>query len=407
MTFRGIAVYTGLLFAVGLLAPLGRAQQVTGLPPFGSFSGGPVDTVNNANFNVHFAFPIINRAGRGMPFSYTLTYDTGIWLPVMSGSSTVWSPAGNWGWGVVTQAPLGYVSFVIQPTSCTGPPPNNTHVTWTDWNTFEYVDWLGTAHRADTLGVSNWVSGSACGGGPPTSAAATLSDGSGYTLSAAVGGSNPSGIKTSVTARSGTALAAPQLGAGSGSITDTNGNGISATLGSTTVFTDTLGATALSVSGAGNASSPQVLSYTNPAGGTSSYTINYKNQTVRTNFGCSGISEYNSPQALVSSITLPDGTAYTFNYESTPGYSGDVTGRLQSITLPTGGAITYTYTDINCGDGSPAWLTRATTDGTWTYAQSGQTRVITDPLGNQTQLQFQGIYETQRKVYQSSTGERY
>ena len=48
------------------------SQPVTGLPPFGSFSGGPFDTVNNANLNVHFEVPVFSRAGRGLSFSYSL-----------------------------------------------------------------------------------------------------------------------------------------------------------------------------------------------------------------------------------------------------------------------------------------------------------------------------------------------
>ena len=47
-----------------LTAPLGRAQVATGPVPFGSFSGGSFDAVNNANLNVHFAIPVISKAGR-------------------------------------------------------------------------------------------------------------------------------------------------------------------------------------------------------------------------------------------------------------------------------------------------------------------------------------------------------
>jgi len=55
----------------------------------------------------------------------------------------------------------------------------------------------------------------------------------------------------------------------------------------------------------------------------------------------------------------------------------------------------------------PTGLTRVTPDGTWTYARSGSgsawTTTITDPQGNQTVLNFQGTYETQRQVYQGPT----
>ena len=115
---------------------------------------------------------------------------------------------------------------------------------------------------------------------------------------------------------------------------------------------------------------------------------------------------------------------YTFSYEVTPGDTHSphyVTGRLASVTLPTGGTITYAYSGggsgvngISCADGSAATLTRTTPDGTWTYAQvkgtaPASTTTITDPQGNNTVIQFQGLtgsnqslYETERQVYQGS-----
>ena len=93
---------------------------------------------------------------------------------------------------------------------------------------------------------------------------------------------------------------------------------------------------------------------------------------------------------LVSSIDLPDGASYQITYEGTPGFSGDVTtGRIASVKLPTGGTITYSYSGANngitCADGSAATLTRATPDGTWTYAHTEPaspapwTTTVTDP----------------------------
>jgi RHS repeat-associated protein len=130
---------------------------------------------------------------------------------------------------------------------------------------------------------------------------------------------------------------------------------------------------------------------------------------VKTNFGCSGISEYGPyQQNLVTSIVTPEGT-YTLDYEATPGYSGDVTGRLKSVNLPTGGTINYTYSGgsngITCADGSAATLSRQTPDGTWTYAHTeagtAWTTTITDPQSNQTVLNFQTIFETKRQVKDS------
>ncbi len=194
------------------------------------------------------------------------------------------------------------------------------------------------------------------------------------------------------------------------SYTDTNGNQL--TTDGSGHFYDTLSSTtpALTVAGSGTSTSPITYSYTAASGAGASYTMNFTNYTVATNFGVSGTSEYKSSAAvpLVTSIVLPDNTQYSFTYEATPGtctpYSGTTctTARLASITLPTGGAITYSYSGgSNNGilwSGSAATLTRTTPDGTWTYAHSESgtawTTLITDPQSNQTNINFEGIYQT-------------
>src|ERR1700676_4083501 len=71
-----------------------------GTPPFGSFGGGPFDTINLGNLNVHFTVPILHKAGRGMPFVYDLKYDSSVWyLGSVNGIQT-WQPVNfsYWGW---------------------------------------------------------------------------------------------------------------------------------------------------------------------------------------------------------------------------------------------------------------------------------------------------------------------
>jgi hypothetical protein len=86
-------------------------QPATGLPSLGSFSGGPFDTVDLANLNVHFSIPVFGRPGRGIPFSYNLSYDSLVWMPVTSGPTTSWRPvSSNWGWRAITEAATGYVT---------------------------------------------------------------------------------------------------------------------------------------------------------------------------------------------------------------------------------------------------------------------------------------------------------
>src|SRR5579872_3509318 len=374
-------------------------QVATGLPPFGTFSGGPFDTINNANLNVHFDIPIVSKAGRGLPFTYTLSYDNAVWSPVSSTGTQTWTPVANWGWRAVTEPVTGYVSYSVTQNSCLN------HV-WNIFANWAYHDTFGVAHPFP-VAVSTWSSTFGCGGGPPGSGTGTATDGSGYTASV---NNAPS---ATVTARSGTVISAPlQAGSGSGSDVDSNGNVITAVAaGGTTTFTDTLNTTALTASGSGTPLSPLNLAWTNPQSGTSSIKVNYGAFTVQTNFGCNGISEYGATQqTLVTGIILPDGTSYSFTYEGTVGHTGNVTGRLKSVTLPTGGTINYTYSGgsqgIICADGATATMARGTPDGNWTYThtESGTawTTTVLDPASNQTIFNTQQIYETERQQFQGT-----
>ena len=81
-----------------LFTNLSAGQVATGTPPLGSYGGGPFDVVNLGNFNVRFAVPIRQKAGRGLPFTYSVSYDSSIWAPVTSRASTCWQPATAFGW---------------------------------------------------------------------------------------------------------------------------------------------------------------------------------------------------------------------------------------------------------------------------------------------------------------------
>jgi len=403
MIRRQLLIVMLLVLALVAAVPATFALVKTGTPPFGSFSGGP-DIINNANLNVHFDFPVVNKPGRGQPFSYALSYDNSVWYP----SGAVWTHVNKWGWRGVTEITTGYVTYLATQGQCWWPQgPSGHYYYWHIYSVWAYHDPAGDVHSF-AGSVSDWAQlGTPCGGGPPSySMTVTADDGSGYTLAATA---SPS---ASLHTRSGALINAPlQSSSGSGSITDRNSNQIS-TNGLT--FTDTLGMTALTASGSGTQSSPLVFTYTGP-GGSVSETVRYTNKNIKTNFGCSGITEYTASSVpLVSKIDLPDGTSYTFAYEPTPGYSGYVTGRLASVTLPTGGTISYQYAGskngIVCADGSTATLKRFTPDtgsNYWQYAHAENgtawTTTITDPAGNQTVINFQNIYETERQVYQGTS----
>ena len=213
---------------------------------------------------------------------------------------------------------------------------------------------------------------------------------------------------------------------GAATFTDSNGNEIG--VGATGTFTDTLGTTALTVSGTGTPTSPVKFGYHNPSSNVVYVTANYVSYNIKTNFQCSGVSEYSQTNvSLITSVTLPDGSKYVLTYETTPGNSGYYTGRLASIQLPSGGLIAYAYnyTDghngIVCADGSADGLARTLTPGgTWTYSRtpgSGnhwQTKVTSPPdpsTGNDTIIDFekdsttnsQNFYETQRQLYQGTS----
>src|SRR6266478_8620752 len=87
-----------LPFVLIALAPgIASSQVTTGTPPFGSFGGGP-DIINLANLNSHITIPVLHKPGRGMNFTYDLSYDSSAWYPVTSGGTTSWQPVFNWGW---------------------------------------------------------------------------------------------------------------------------------------------------------------------------------------------------------------------------------------------------------------------------------------------------------------------
>jgi len=425
---RPLRVTDMLFLFISLFSLSGAAfaqGPATGTPPFGSVSGG-LDVVNNSNLNVHLSIPVLHRPGRGTRFTYDLSYDSSIWSRVYIGGTSSWVPNPNFGWDLSTQAFSGYAGYSVNTGTCysdTGRPEN-----YTFYSDFYYVDAFGINHPFLALSILASIDSFGCSG-LDTQGTDIARDGSGLSISSAWHGS------TTVTTSTGRVISPPvNVTTGAGSFTDRNGNIIS-TDGSGH-FYDTLSGTTpvLTQAGSGTPASPYTFTYTAPSGANASYTMKYATYSIQSNFGCSGIGEYGTNGTitanLVSEIDLPDWNAstnpnskYTFTYEATPGHSGFVTGRVASISLPTGGSITYTYTGgsngITCADGSTAGLTRAVYNGTntnaWTYSRTAgsgaaYTTKINDPErdtlapnGNDTVIQFQGPFETQRQIYQGTS----
>ena len=434
--------YLGRLYLVVALiglAQVASAQIATGTPQFGSFGGGPLDTVNLGNLNAHIAIPIIARAGRaGRNFTYNLSYDSSIWNAVGSSGNVTWQPVFNFGWHGQTEATTGWANFTSQITNFCN---QQQGLVWIDRSGYVYHDPWGVPHHF----AGDFIPANNCNV-TPRGFTSQATDGSGYTMSVDV-----STGAISLTARDGTAIAAPTSPTGSGTTTDPNGNLITVT---SSGFFDTLSATTpiLTVSGSGSPSSPVVLQYIPPAnestGTRVSVTINYVQYTVKTGFGAktssgAAIGEYGATSvSLVDNITLPDGTKYAFLYEKTPiscsplpgtFATNCVTGRLAQVTVPTGGTITYGYTGGANGivnDGTTAGLTRTLTPGgKWTYTRtqdssmaSHWTTTVTTPpdtnnsgsAGNDTIIDFQqdsntnvqsktfNFYEVRRQVFQGA-----
>ena len=410
-------------------ATLALGQVTTGQYPYGTFDSPGVDTINVGNLNVHLTIPVLNKPGRGLPFQANLAYDSSVYYPAPVGSSKTWTPTLQFpGWMNETGLIFGsfsYSSIGTQTESYVAYQENGQYVNipvfcyYTEYTSWVFTDTKGAQHPFSgyTLqynGQSSSPVPFTCGSDSPGGSGSAI-DGSGYqlTLSNYTTASVSQVTGTTTVSSNGT----------SSTMTDSNGNQIS-TDGQGN-FTDTTGKVVLKVTG--NTTTSQVYTYYDTGGNPRSVTVSYSQYTVKTSFGCSGIGEYGPlTKYLVSSITLADSSAYHFSYETTPGSSGDYTGRIASIQLPAGGSINYTYTGgnngIECADGSAAGLTRTiaavsgSDSSTRTYTRTipssttSQTTLV-DGLGNSKVYSFvepsnisSGMtalyYETSVSIYQ-------
>jgi RHS repeat-associated protein len=402
MKVRSLALVICSLLAA---ASVSAQNPGTGTYPFSNLDSFGFDSINPGNLNVHFTIPIVNKQGRGLPFQYSLVFDGLIWTPAGSLGSQVWTPDASFGLHghLLNDGYKGFLSYTSVSRKCFDDPGNPGYYDWMPiLSHYVYHDEFGVLHPFNYS--DNVCTGVVTGDG-------STMDGAGYSFDGAW-----------VHSRSGSALNLPTYVNGAANtlnavITDRNGNQITNNLNGT--FTDTMGKTPLTISGAGTASSPRVFIY-NTTSGTATVTISYATKTVKTQFLCAQITDYEQNVDLPSAITLADNSSYTIRYESTPGYPSDVTGRIASITLPTGGTIYYSYSGANdgtsCLDGSTIGLSRHTSitnDGTTSYVRSGVTAStshteITGPHNSdQTEIDFVNYagqpYETTRSVYSGTS----
>lgn len=251
-----------ILCLMGVLLHPSAAAQATGLYPFGPFDTRGFDTINRGNLNIHFSIPVFSKPGRGgNNFAYSLVYDGLVWAPQNASGLKVWTPSPQWGWTDSTNAQWGYVTYDETLSTCSL-PPKGLRVPYTTYTNYVYHDDRGATH---TIPFS-WVP--ACGGGGPTGTATySLNDNSGYTIYR----TNNSfvaftryGAQFSVPTYADVNGQQPVISPATASSTDTNGNVISAS--SSGAFIDTMGKTALTLSGSGTPSSPVVYTYTDSNG---------------------------------------------------------------------------------------------------------------------------------------------
>ena len=420
------------LLALALTLGAASAQTGQGLVPFGTFSGGQYDTVNLANLSIQLHGPIRSKPGL-LPLSYGFSVDDFVGIPggnSSNGPGPIFSmgASGVFGMGVFPASPP------VNSGECSGPPD----VYWYTYNGFYLLDNVGNFHSVSlNVTVSNGFNGNS--GCNATTASAYATDGSGYNLK--IVGSTGTATITDVDGNSQSAVVANDgliysvgtsdysywSNMNNATLTDANGNSMSSTTSLVTgqtfeyqqVFTDSLGQTALTVTGWPHGGDPDVgsgpttLTWAN-AGGTSTAAVNTQWALIGTNWtGCSGQPKENEAlQILPTSVSFADTSSLSIGWEEATGISWDgnpyYTGRISSVVIPPGATITYAYSggtdSVNCSDGTPNTITRTTPEGAWTYVHApgsspNSTTTITDPIGNQSVYTFSGQYQTLLKVY--------
>ncbi len=407
-----------ILASLALLPVSLCAQNTgTGLLPFGSYTQGGFDTINNQNLNAFLAIPIASSAGRGLPLHLALTYNTQIFR--IAGGIVF--PATNWGW-LWDMPPGGNAGYTIHSWQAKCLVPGSPlFTTVTQYSGYFYVDALGTTHSFPSISRTY----SQCYNTWSGTSSQYATDATGYYMTT---GSCFGCYLPSVTGPGGQQL-------GSTTAVDANGNYVTKTVVSSTEtdWTDSVGNKALKILYTPSSTSPTQIQYQfldgTASGGVPNYqtiTLKLQSLSVKTNFACSGVTEYTGTATVPQELDIPTpagGTLkYLFTYESYAANSTTYyTGRLQKLTLPTGGWYEYDYPgandSINCADGTALSTNRVVSDGTnsatWNFVRNttNSTTTVTTPVFPDTPNSNDTVYtfntlgqETSRKIYKESPG---
>jgi RHS repeat-associated protein len=374
-----------------------RAQQgyvsSIGLPTFTTATPVELGVINLANGNLHLEIPIGTAPQRGrLQMQEKLVYDSRIWVPVNTGTGTVWQPSEG-GWRFVTGTETGAVSHSTVRTKCS---PEYGGGSYTDYENFAWTAPDGTVHTFSQL-LTEFGDNMGCGVDSPTGDA-LADDGSGYHMYVT------SYTSATVYRSDGTQVYPTWK--------DTNGNYFSTDSNGNLI--DTLDRTVVTKTTGTNQFVYNVL---NSQGSTYQITENTTTVTPSTSFNVSGITDCNpstnctSTITEVTSVVLPGGAGtYSFDYDSY--------GEVTRITLPTTGQVTFSYTNFADASGQTnRWVTgRTSGGGTWSYtpsvvtacsSQGGQQQVtVGKPSGDSIVYTFvinNGAWATQA-VYKGSGG---
>ena len=335
-----------------LFAQIPQRSDTTNTPVPGvghNYVTSPIDTVNPANGALSIRIGVKMPSARGIQLPFDFAYDSNGTAYVKGsggltlGFASVTTPfsQGGWSYAVPTMS--------VGKTTWTYTDIGDKQHTCTAAISYVFQDPSGGRHDLD---MSIWNGLADCANFPMNNGnlvQTVTQGGEGSILSTTTSPLLATGIvnPVSVTDGDGNLFSFPQASLGNNtvypptSITDRNGNYISlpSTISFPFTYTDTVGRTALSISGLGG--SPDTISV---AGLAVPYTVHWTTITptftaTLTNLepppSCT-LSNSHGPVKVVSSISLPDGQQYTFSYDS-------VYGMVNKITLPNGGYIRYVW----------------------------------------------------------------
>jgi hypothetical protein len=404
-----------------------QVDPAAGVHPFYTYVGGQYDTIDPASANVLVTIPVLSKTGK-IPFSYSLVGNFHMYVPYSENGGTVPIAVTSSITGALSPSDA-LLNWSETSSDCTDPNGQEFQY-FTDFG-FETADNTGAIHTFSQVSVQY---GDLTCAIPATAATYAADDGSGYTVVVTPGSPASEPPTYTLYDRSGDLLDSPgNEPINIHTITDPDGiqistanSAVSGTQTLRTVYTDTLARTALTATVVGSfarvltpftsdAGNPDTYFYTGPGSSSQEVQVNYTQFPQRTNSSCGQYNpDLNRTGYFATSIVMPDGRTFGLSYEATPGYPGDITGRLARITLPENGYVSFTYSGghngFACTVSDTMTMTRTLNDGmghssTWTYVGVGKSAngsnsvvTVTDPSGNVTTYHFNGEFQTEQVV---------